>query len=310
MDAIQKRCLAASVVMHGALLATLLLTAAFTGRQSQSTREIVPIHYYSGRILDSVLNGGGGGQPAPAPPTPQPPAPSPAPPAPAQIPTPPQPQRVVTAPPPPPAPAQTQPKPRAPEAPVVVRDDGFLKAGKNTESAAKPGPKISTKLVTRQATSSKNSDPRSTSLNSTGSDINARVYAQHRQAALQSAISGLSQRLSQGGLNMSDVLGPGGGGPGGASYAQVVLGAYDAAWNPPPDLRDDEAVVTVRIVVHRSGKVLEARIIKRSDVPGMNRSVQDALEAVRELPPFPEGATDLERVFKIDFNLKNKRAFA
>ena len=67
-------------------------------------------------------------------------------------------------------------------------------------------------------------------------------------------------------------------------------------------------MVTVRVVINRSGKVTSARILERSSSAVMNRTVQRALDDVRFVAPFPEGAKDTERSFKIIFNLQSKRS--
>ena len=91
------------------------------------------------------------------------------------------------------------------------------------------------------------------------------------------------------------------------NYLQTVLGAYDAAWYPPREIEEGGSIVTVRVKVARSGNILSAVISKRSGIPALDQSVQRAFERVRSLNPFPEGSKDLERTFKIDFNLKAKR---
>ncbi len=96
----------------------------------------------------------------------------------------------------------------------------------------------------------------------------------------------------------------------GGNYLQVVLGIYDEAWNPPSEIDDDNLIATVRVKVARSGRVISASITKRSGNTLMDRSVQQAIEAVQEIKPFPSNSKDIEKNFKIDFNLKAKRASA
>jgi TonB family protein len=182
----------------------------------------------------------------------------------------------------------------------------LLKANKSktttdtTDTSSKS--KINTKLTTRPNTTDKNSKSKSKDSDNPGSKTNERL------TAFNKAVGELGKGLTSGGLAMSDFPGNGaGGGPGAANYSQAVLGAYDDAWNPPAELAADAAVAYVRVTVHRTGRIVDARIITRSNNALMDRSVQNALEAVKSLPPFPEGAKDLERVFKIEFNLKVKR---
>jgi TonB family protein len=297
MERIQKKCLIASVATHGLLLALLVVGAAFI--KPPQPREIIPIKYFSGKLVDSVLNGGGGGAPqvirSAQPPTPAPPAPAP-----------PTPHTQVDPPAPPPPPATSSKKKAEVEPPVSVRDNGLLKANKSktitdtADSSSKS--KINTKLTTRSKTSDKNSKSKPSDSGNPSSKTNARL------TAFNKAVGELGKGLTSGGLAMSDFPGTGaGGGPGAANYSQAVLGAYDDAWNPPAELAEDAAVAFVRITVHRTGRIVDARIVTRSNNALMDRSVLNALEAVKSLPPFPEGAKDLERVFKIEFNLKVKR---
>jgi len=59
--------------------------------------------------------------------------------------------------------------------------------------------------------------------------------------------------------------------------------------------------------VARNGNIISASIIRRSGVGVVDRSVQQALDRVRSLPAFPEGAKEAQRTYNINFNLKTKR---
>ena len=63
----------------------------------------------------------------------------------------------------------------------------------------------------------------------------------------------------------------------------------------------------VKVVIARDGSVITDAILKRSGIPALDKSVENALNRVRQLPPFPEGAKDAQRTFIINFNLKAKR---
>lgn len=290
MEPLQKKCLFVSAAIHAVLLGVLLVGSAFI--KPPPPREIIPIKYISGRLVDSVLNGGGGApqmvrQPNPNP-TPAPPAPQP---RTVQNPVP-------TPPPPTPAPAPSKSAPRV-EPPTKTT------AEKNaTPAPAAKNPRINTTLTTRKTTEKTAAQKTAP----TASAKSSAAPANQRLQALERTMQSLHQGLTSGSLTISDVVGSGvGGGPAAINYSQAVLGAYDDAWQPPPELEEDAAVTVARIIVHRTGRIVDARIIKRSGNPLMDISVQNALEAVKELPPFPEGARDLERTFKIEFNLKVKR---
>jgi TonB family protein len=62
-------------------------------------------------------------------------------------------------------------------------------------------------------------------------------------------------------------------------------------------------------VIRKDGRVSQARIIKRSGVASLDRSVQEALDRVREVVPFEAGATEDSRTYTIGFNLRSKRTF-
>ena len=99
-------------------------------------------------------------------------------------------------------------------------------------------------------------------------------------------------------------------GPGGeayANYSQVVKSIYDRAWIDPEEVTDEQATVQVKLVVYRDGTIKSDWIVNRSGIPALDKSVQSALDRVREVPRFPEGAKESERVFIINFNLKAKR---
>ncbi len=101
--------------------------------------------------------------------------------------------------------------------------------------------------------------------------------------------------------------GQGDGGPLSAAYKDVVASIYTAAWVPPAELDDDTATVTVKVTIARDGRVISGRIIKPSGNTGMDHSIQNVLENVTFIQPFPEGSRDQERTYNINFNLKTKR---
>ncbi|MBU6410693.1 MAG: energy transducer TonB, partial [Verrucomicrobia bacterium] len=76
---------------------------------------------------------------------------------------------------------------------------------------------------------------------------------------------------------------------------------------PPDNAQNDEANVKVTVTIARDGTVVSARIIGPSDDPGVDASVQRTLERVKFIAPFPEGSTEKERTYTINFNLKAKR---
>jgi TonB family protein len=134
---------------------------------------------------------------------------------------------------------------------------------------------------------------------------NRKKVASQLNAQLNNAATDL-QRGFAGGTRV-DVGGPGG--EAFASYGALVQAAYDAAWQVIQDLSDDDAITRVTVTIARDGRVLSSVIIRRSGNATMDRSVQRALDRVRDqrLPPFPDFIKDLERKFTIEFNLKTRK---
>lgn len=63
------------------------------------------------------------------------------------------------------------------------------------------------------------------------------------------------------------------------------------------------------MVIRKDGRVTRARIVKRSGVASLDRSVQETLDRVREIVPFEAEATEDQRTYTIGFNLRSKRTF-
>jgi TonB family protein len=92
-----------------------------------------------------------------------------------------------------------------------------------------------------------------------------------------------------------------------ASYASIVKTVYTEAWIMPQNADNDLANVKVSITIANTGRVMDAHIVEPSGDASVDRSVQRTLDRVTELRPFPDGATDKERTYIINFNLKAKR---
>jgi protein TonB len=117
------------------------------------------------------------------------------------------------------------------------------------------------------------------------------------------AVEGLARGFEQGTVVQAH-------GPGGeayANYADFVRQKYEDAWVVSDMMSDDESTVRVIVTIHRSGRVVNARITGRSGDPALDRTVQKALDKVNFIAPFPEGSRDEQRNFNINFNLKTKR---
>jgi TonB family protein len=91
-----------------------------------------------------------------------------------------------------------------------------------------------------------------------------------------------------------------------ANYATVVKSVYEQAWILPNDVSDN-ANTKVSVTIANDGAVISARIITPSGDAGLDASVQRTLERVKSIAPFPEGATEKERTYIINFNPQVKR---
>ena len=170
----------------------------------------------------------------------------------------------------------------------------------------KPQIKVDNKIVKR----SSNVTPDKTATKSEVDDAKARARAEteaRRRTAQQilAKLNGASERLES--LSSGTTIEPlGPGGEAFANYGQAIKSIYERNWIKPAQIEEIEIVKTT-VVVARNGKVISAKIIRRSRNPPVDRSVQQVLEAVTALPPFPEGSTDQTRTFDIDFELKPNR---
>ena len=76
---------------------------------------------------------------------------------------------------------------------------------------------------------------------------------------------------------------------------------------PPGETASDDANVKVRVTIASDGRVISAQVIGPSGDASVDRSVQNTLDRVTDIAPFPDGSTDTERTYIINFNLKAKR---
>jgi TonB family protein len=212
---------------------------------------------------------------------------------------------VANAQPPPPAPAAPpQPPPPVPVVtPPVPVPEKIVKAEpvkppdklspdnlKPVEKTAKTEPRkiqISTQLVARPAP--KNSPTTDNS-----------QQQQRLARASRSAIWNLKNNLTSATL----IDAPGSGSVAYASYDSAVKSAYYQTWMQmllDTVAKDGENVI-VRVSIARDGTVLSANIVTPSGDAKVDASVQRTLERVKYIAPFPEGATEKERTYTINFN--------
>ena len=87
------------------------------------------------------------------------------------------------------------------------------------------------------------------------------------------------------------------------SYANFVVGVYRRTWEPliPSGLARSR-IAKVSVTIRSDGRVLSARIIRKTGDAALDRSVQLALERVKTIgKSFPSGSKDSQRTFTLDF---------
>jgi TonB family protein len=93
-----------------------------------------------------------------------------------------------------------------------------------------------------------------------------------------------------------------------ANYANVVRNVYDAAWTLPGDIGSEDVNVKVSVTIASDGTVISSKIVTESGDNAVDDSVQKALDRVQNIAPFPEGSTDKERSYVINFNTQLKKS--
>ncbi len=123
-----------------------------------------------------------------------------------------------------------------------------------------------------------------------------------RARAIRSALRNLKSNLKPG----TTIDLPGNSSVAYANYATVVKSVYEQAWILPNDVSDN-ANTKASVTIANDGTVITARIVSPSGDAGLDASVQRTLERVKSIAPFPEGATEKERTYIINFNPQVKR---
>jgi len=292
MKRLQRKLLLISAVVHGTLLLVLLVGPAFVRRQAPRPEDLPVLRVIPEHLIDAAFHQSASPAPAPAQPAPAQPAPSeprstPKPAEPPVIRTPPtvQPTRSDPVPTPQPrvepAPRTSQPPPATPPPP------------------ARAPVSVSKSLVTR------GERPPARPREDTASTERAhQQVASAVESQVKDALSGIRRRSSDAVVSV-----PGAGGAAYANYRQVVQTVYDQAWLEPQDVSRPDLAVLVEVVIRKDGKVLSDAMVRPSGLSSLDRSVQAALDRVRVrgLPPFPQETRDMQRTFRIEFNLRTRR---
>jgi len=297
MNPLQKKCVLATAGFHLLLLVILFLGPGFFHRQPPpdtfTTLKVIPAS-----AVDVALNSGStAATPAPVTPTPPTPVVTP-PPEPTPVPPTPEPAKPVVTPEPAPQPEPQPAKPVEPDVPDKPDDTPdpmpAPKPVKHHEISLKPVVRLVPKKHVHDTTEE----------DQAAADEKADRLATHRRAE---QIARLTGSLEHNLTSSTDVTVPVPGSQSYANYGQIVKSIYENAWNPPDSADSDDASPKVKVVISRDGSVISAHIITPSGDKALDESVQRTLDRVTFIRPFPDGATENERSYIINFNLKAKR---
>lgn len=289
MSRLQKKCLLGSALSHALLLVLLLIGPAFFVSKPKPAEDLPVLDYIPAKLIDEAFFGGGAPRattPPPAnPPRTEPPAARP-------------PPRKAT-------PQSSKPAAtRQPEPPATKADPVPPKVAAPTTATRRPAPRPKPRIDFSNVVTRDDSGQLVSKTQREQAEAEARArQAAERQARLQSALQNLRANLS----TDTEIQPLGAGGLAYANYAQAIKSIYQQAWQEPAEAASDRDEVEVEVLIARDGAVLSARITKKSGNPALDKSVRQALDRVRQVPPFPEGATDDKRSFNILFRLKANR---
>jgi TonB family protein len=290
MNRLQKKCLIATAGFHLLLLLILIVGPGFF--RETPNPDNTPLLDVIPDIASTLNSGVSHAQPPP----PAPPVITPPPPV-----VHPQPQVQPQPTPPPPAPAPVTPAPS-----LVEKMENFFKPESVTptpDDTPKPVEhkqqkhEIKVDLTTVNRTTLEKSQVHKTS------DDSQRRAEQEREREIQSAVRNLEKNFTP----STKVEMPGTSSVSYASYASIIKTIYTRAWTPPDNAANDEANIRVSITVSSDGTVESAHIVDPSGDSGVDDSVQRTLDRVTFIAPFPDGSTEKEKTFIINFNLKAKR---
>jgi TonB family protein len=271
MNRLQKKCVVGTAGVHLLLAVILVVGPAFFYSKPKAD-DLQVLDVIPANLIDAAFNSGVANA-------------APPPPAPVAPPQPPPPAPVVA----PPAPAPQKVEKTEPVKPPDKLSPDNLRAVEKTAKTEPRKIQISTQLVARTA-------PK----NSPTTDNSQQLQRQAR--AIQSALRNLKKNLTPG----TTIDMPGNSSVAYANYATVVKSVYEQAWILPNDVSDN-ANTKVSVTIANDGTVISARIITPSGDAGLDASVQRTLDRVKSIAPFPEGATEKERAYIINFNPQVKR---
>jgi colicin import membrane protein len=286
MNRLQKKCLIATAGFHLLLVVILIVGPGFFTSKPKPdnlpTLDVIPA-----TAIDAAFSSGVKAA--------QPPAPAPIVPPPQPIVT--QPQPTPPAPAPKPEPQTFVDKVKEIFTPVPAKPDNDPVPTPKPEKA-KPKPhEVKVNMDTVKRTTVKNPTTQKTA------DDSQQKEAQRQARAIALAARAIKEHSS----TATAIDAPGDSSAAYANYGQIVKSIYDAAWTPPDDLANADENVKVRVTISRDGTVVSAHITSSSGDPKLDASIQRVLDRVTFIQEFPEGSTDKERSYNINFNPKTKQ---
>jgi TonB family protein len=284
MNRLQKKCLIAAAGTHLLVVVAVLCSGFITSKPKPDDSQVLDV--IPANLIDAAFNSGvKGAQPPPPKPIAKPPEPQPTP----------EPPKPVVVP-------QPKPEPVAPPEKIQPED---LKPAEIPEPKPKPKPhkiEVDLKPVVRKTPDVDNAAAEA----ETAAKAAAKEAKRARDARLK-AIQNAARAIKENSSSSTSVDMPGDSTAAYANYASIVKSVYTQAWVPPDDTASDDANVKVSVTIANDGSVISAHIVGPSGDASVDRSVQKTLDRVSEIAPFPDGATDKERTYIINFNLKAKR---
>jgi TonB family protein len=326
MKRIRQKCFVGSVGLHALLLVILLVAPAFL-KKPEPKKERVPIKLIDGAVLAALSKAASAPahvpSPAPARPAPvvQKETPKPAPPKAKTTPKPPvkkiepkkpapkkvESKKIVSK--PKPKPRKITPKKPTPK-PVIkppTRSKPQPKPKPRVRKATpRPKPKIDvpslSDLTPQRDVRAEQARQRNVAdaarQAQAREDTRRRANLKRDLAKVFSGSKNYSERVTfkpSGGSSRSSM-----------DYGTMLVKAYTRAWNPPAELAGRLHIITVSVTIAKSGRVTNKRIVKKSGISSVDRSVQATLDRETKFRAFPSGMTESQKTYTIDFNLQAK----
>ena len=287
MDRLAKKCVIASGIVHGTLVLVLIVGPAFLGSDEQKFAPDKYIDFVPYKTIEESLSGGGRPDVPDVPP-------------PTELPKPPE-NRTQPV-------AQPVVQPRVAEPPQRPKDndksvkDATKEPQPDKDSLEVPKPKPANKIVLVRVGDK-------TGVKNKEAAKEARAAEDRKQKEIARNFdnaTGAIRSSASGGVQI-DLRGPGGGGIPYAGFNQALASTYMRNWIAPSDSADSGAKVIAAITLSRNGRVISSRITKPSGNADLDKSVQDALDKVDFVAPFPESVKDAQKTFHLEFDPKTKR---